>query len=40
MRRRMLEATMNRLRKEEEELEMSCGTGTDVKTDHQPGGSS
>ena len=25
-RRRMLEATMNRLRKEEEELEHSCGT--------------
>jgi len=30
MRRRMLEATMNRLRKEEEELETSCGTGSDA----------
>ena len=26
-RRRVLEATMNRLRKEEEEIEHSCGTG-------------
>ncbi len=26
-RRRILEATMNRLRKEEEEIEHSCGTG-------------
>jgi len=30
MHRRMLEATMNKLRKEEEELEMSCGTGSDA----------
>ncbi|KAF5362247.1 hypothetical protein D9756_002219 [Leucocoprinus leucothites] len=37
MRRRMLEATINRLRKEEEELEMSCGTGTDVKTSEPDG---
>ncbi|KAJ3569206.1 hypothetical protein NP233_g5201 [Leucocoprinus birnbaumii] len=42
MRRRMLEATMSRLRKEEEEIEMSCGTGTDVKTSEPdpPSGSS
>lgn len=32
MRNRMLEATMSRLRKEEEELEMSCGTGKDLST--------
>lgn len=30
MRRRVLEATINRLKKEEEELETSCGTGSDV----------
>lgn len=30
IRRRMLEATINRLKKEEEELETSCGTGLDA----------
>ncbi|KAF9454356.1 WLM-domain-containing protein [Macrolepiota fuliginosa MF-IS2] len=37
MRRRVLEATMNRLRKEEEELELSCGTGKDVSTSNPDG---
>jgi len=32
-RRRLLEATMNRLRKEEEELEESCGTGARSSSD-------
>ncbi len=32
MRRRVLDATINRLRKEEEELEMSCGTGKNLST--------
>jgi len=31
-RRRVLEATMNRLRKEEEEIEHSCGTGKSTAT--------
>ena len=31
-RRRVLEATMNRLRKEEEDIEHSCGTGKSTAT--------
>ncbi|KXN90690.1 hypothetical protein AN958_03975 [Leucoagaricus sp. SymC.cos] len=42
MRRRMLEATMARLRKEEEELEMSCGTqgSSGSKSGERPSGGS
>jgi len=35
-RRKILEATMNRLRKEEEELEQQCGTATGTGTAAMP----